>query len=131
MVVLDAYLQSAVLRAPTSNVNLRQQLELILSSAPKPSEIDDWAELFSRRHRLDLESIRRAANSARQWRQVRDLAKRMTDEIRTVRVGDSDLPLTDVYEASLSAAQILLERPSGLRNLTHVAKRAFEKLARN
>ena len=130
VVVLDAYLHSAALRATSSSVDPRQQLELVLSSAPKQSEIDDWAELFSRHHRLDLKSIRRAASSARQWKRVRDLGKIMTDEIRTVRVGDSDLPLADVYEASLSAAKILLERPSGLCNLTHAAKRAFEKLAR-
>lgn len=126
--VLDAYLHSAALRATSSTIDFRQQLELALSTAPRPSEIDEWAELFSRQHLMNLSQARRSAIKARQRQRVLGLLKRIKDELRTVRVGDSERQLADVYAASICAAQILQDPPNDFQSLVNVAKRVLGKI---
>lgn len=122
IVVLDAYLHSAALRANSAKIDFSKQLELALSAAARPDEMDAWADIFSRQHRVDLNNVRKTAASVRQRQRALGYLKRFGTEIRTVRVGDSKLPLVDVYAASRHAAEILQDRPSELQCFLNAAK---------
>jgi glycosyltransferase involved in cell wall biosynthesis len=127
MLIYEAYLQSEVLHeAPVERMHAKQ-LRLALATSVSSEAIEEWARLFARRYGLDFNVLLSQSNRDRIWFDLRNLLNLAWEELSTARIGSQKLPLLDVFQASLAAAQILLDRPSAFRNFARATGRAVEK----
>lgn len=96
--VYESYLQSAHLRGGVGKTSHRRQLEVILRTAGAAGKtIREWGKAFAAAHKLDYAGALAAAKKA-------ERAGRRPPGDKTCFLGSPDLPLKDVYAASLAGA---------------------------
>lgn len=123
--VYESYLQSAFLRSCGPRTSHAEQLEIVLMMASDVAESEEWAVRFAALHRLDLPRARRRAHSRRwSWR-ARTGIERASRTARTFAVGSDDLPIRDVYEASIAAGIVKSMSPGSIANLGRLAARVW------
>ena len=142
--VYESYLQSSALRtedgppAPRPPDRHAEQLELILAGAggagggggPHETSIGEWARRFAAAHGLNLDAIQSKARIRKRWWRGRAAWRRVSRLINTYSVGSPDLPIPNVYEASLLAGRLRSARAIRLENLRRLAGRALEHVTR-
>jgi glycosyltransferase involved in cell wall biosynthesis len=128
--VYESYLQALSLTpAPDSNANHRKQLSIIIRTSGKHrDDVIKWAEKFCDLHRLDLKEILAEATRAAPIDGIRKLLSRVHSDMKSIHVGSQNLPIRNVYEASIVAATIKQLRPSLLIN---IHRRILEKIQAN
>lgn len=125
--VYESYLQALPL-APDSdgNADHRKQISVIIRTAGQHrDDVINWAEKFCDLHRLDFKQILSEATKAAPMDRIRKLISRVLSDMNSIYVGSPDLPIRDVYEASIVAATIKQVRPSALIN---IHRRILEKI---
>jgi hypothetical protein len=128
----ESYLQSSALRTAEDYDRHAEQLELILAGAlggSPEAAIAAWARRFAAAHGLDLEAIHSQARLRKRWGSGSAAWRWAARVINTYNVGSPDLPIENVYEASLVAAKIRAAAPSRFENLGRLAGRALARLA--
>lgn len=105
--VYESYLQSRCLR-PEAEANVHsQQLAVILAtSGTHSTALSEWGRRFARQHGLDSEAIARTARRRRGIVRVRALVHRLSSAMQTRVVGSHDLPIKNVYDASIAVPEI-------------------------
>jgi len=110
LLVYESLLQSAHLATPTElGVTHEQQLEIVLRNAKRRhrAELAEWGGAFARRHGLDFESISRRSSNVRVGEKVAKNGRKLIGQLNTINLsGSRDLPIRDVYDASIVAATI-------------------------
>jgi hypothetical protein len=128
--VYESYLQSAMLRPPTQKMSHAQQLAAILTTSGRHhAAVLRWARLFAARHGLDLAAIEAKVTLPRLLFQIRARLGDTAAMLTNYGVGSEQLPIRDVYDASLAAKAIRDAAPgrisSGYRLLRHAAGKAI------
>jgi glycosyltransferase involved in cell wall biosynthesis len=129
--VYESYLQSIALRyeAPPGRDRHAEQLELILATAGRhETSIEEWARRFAAGHGLNFDAIHAKAQRRKVWLRGQAAWRWASRVINTYSVGSPDLPIENVYEASLVAARIRTDKPSRLANMRRLAGRALERV---
>lgn len=127
--VFESYLQSADLRPPDEKVRHAEQLELVLSAnVQNDPEIETWGRQFAQLHGLDYAGIERMSARTRGRLRFAAAGRNFVNEVHTFHCGSRELPLHDVYEASIAAASIRQLRTGRPSWLGVVARRLAAKL---
>lgn len=123
--VYETYLQSAFLRLEEHKTSHAEQLEIMIaSSGVHKKEVEEWAPLFARKHRLDFDRIRRDATIKEKLDVLRSFPERLTRAINIYSFdGTWSLPIKDVYEASVAAATVQTLQPNRLRSVSQLLGR--------
>lgn len=118
--VYESLLQSRKLINPAKDVTShRKQLELILRNIKRQhrDHTIEWARLFAERHGIDFNEAYQASRRRKLSYKARKHAKRLKNKYHTINItGSSELPIRDIYEASIAAAVIMKIKPSKLIN---------------
>jgi hypothetical protein len=128
--VYESYLQALPL-APGSDcdVDHRKQLSVIIKTAGQHrDDVIQWAEKFCDLHRLNLKEILSESTRAGPIDEILKLLSRVLSDMHSIFVGSPNLPIRNVYEASIVAATIKQLRPSVLKN---IHRRILEKIQTN
>lgn len=119
--IYESYLQAQSLApASDSNANHKKQLEIIIRTAGRHrDDVIKWAEKFCELHRLDLKEILSEATRSAPRDGIRKLLSRVHSRMNSnsISVGSKNLPIRNVYEASIVAATIKQVRPNVLINI--------------
>ena len=129
--VYESYLQSAFLRDDVRQCMHQQQLELILATSGKHSvSIGEWGKIFAATHGLDYDEIQHRATRRKLllFLRLTSVPGRIFSAFNRYDVGSPELPIKDVYEASIAAAALRSLMPSRLNKLHRLVGRALEKL---
>jgi len=130
--VYESYLQSRALRNGAGGDRHAEQLELILASAgPRETAIGEWGRRFAAAHQLNFDVIGAKARRRKLWSSGTAAWRRAAQVISTWSVGSPNLPIENVYEASLVAARVRSAVPSRFENLRRLAGRAVQRLRRS
>lgn len=126
-VVYEAYLQAlplALRRDP--NANHQRQLEIIIKTAGDHYDsIYRWAGIFCDMHGMDLDkfSIEKKRFSFRSF-----IDKLVSISSEFSIDGNSKAPLSNVFEASMVAGELLQVRPSWLSRMNSVVRQVIRRL---
>lgn len=124
VVIYESFLQTIDLRGDVPSVDHAQQLSVILALAGRHAgPVYEWGRIFARQHALDFDSIARRASSLKVGNRLRKLGARMSRAMNVYKSDRSDLPLDDVFEASIAAATIRAIAPGRTWTLAHALKR--------
>jgi glycosyltransferase involved in cell wall biosynthesis len=128
----ESYLQSAFLRDSKPGNQHALQLEVILSRLDKrgglADVVEDWGKTFANMHALDYEEIRQQAQLRKSVLRLMSIPKRVDQAFNTCRVGSSDLPLRNVYEACVCAAAVRKAMPNRFDEIRRVVNCAMKEL---
>lgn len=120
MLAYECVLQSEHLAMPAGvDASFENALEVALRETKRRhrAEIEEWGLLFAQRHSLDFARIRRRATRLRYVDKVVKNVMKLAGRLGMTEIsGSSQLPIKDVYEASLAAATVKAlrrERPNG------------------
>jgi glycosyltransferase involved in cell wall biosynthesis len=127
--VYESYLQSGFLRPADKECIRARQLKLMLATAFKSfgSEDSEWGKKYATSNGLNFERIESAARWARRYIALRTFVELTQRAIYGYIISSPDVPIKDVYEASIAAAVILNIRPSPLQRIRRMSMRAVEK----
>lgn len=126
--VYESYLQAAGLRTQLDADMHERQLQVILAQAGVYRQsVEEWGHLFAERHRLDFATIKARSLSASRQAAIRGALRTAVDLLNTYSVGSPELPIPDVYEASLVAQAIRKADYSRLRNIFRRAARVLNR----
>jgi glycosyltransferase involved in cell wall biosynthesis len=127
--VYESYLQSDFLRPPDKVCIRAQQLKLILATASGSfrSEAREWGKKYATSNGLNFERIESGARRARRYIALRTFVALTQRAIYGYIISSPDVPIKDVYEASIAAAVILKIRPGPLQRIRRMSMRAVEK----
>lgn len=110
-VVFESYLQTACLRDVGQVEPFDRQLEVILAGSPHgDAQLAAWAMTFAAMHGLDFDQVKRNAHFRRLGRKIADIPRNMERRFNRRTIGSPQLPIKNVYDASLAAAEILARR---------------------
>lgn len=125
--VYESYLQALPLAPDLDcNADRGKQLSVIIRTAGQHrGEVINWAERFCDLHGLDFKQILSESTRAAPMDGIRKLLSRVLSDMNSIYVGSPDLPIRNVYEASIVAATIKQVRPSVLIN---IHRRILEKV---
>lgn len=116
--VYESLLQSRKLINSAEDITShRRQLEIILRNAKRQhrDHTIDWARLFAEKHGIDFNEAYQASRRRKLIYKSRKHAKRIKDKYHTMNIsGSIDLPMRDIYEASITAAVIMKFKPGKL-----------------
>jgi glycosyltransferase involved in cell wall biosynthesis len=130
--VYECYLQSASLRDGVDSNMHAKQLELFLATAgPQTASIVEWGRSFAAAHDLDFAKAYKNAMLKKHVFRFRDLMELAYRELKTARVGSPAVPLQDVYEASIVAAEILQSKPGKIEIVGRIINRIVQKYVMN
>lgn len=109
----EAYLQSTALRPNTVAIADRAaQLEIIMATAGVHSHsIADWGHLYAEMHGLDYRRARRGAFFRGLYLKPLAFFRKLRHAARCIATGSPEVPLHDIYEASIAAA--MARHPAG------------------
>ena len=129
VLVYESYLQSKELRKEAMAHTRSQQLEIILAtSGNHDAEITEWGGVFAKAHGLNYGGIQSKVAKRRFLLTLMNFPRRAVGAINTYNViGRSDLPIRDVYEASVTAAAIRNVMPSRSKIARQVIARLLDK----
>lgn len=128
--VYESYLQLELLQDVMQENIHSQQLEIILATSERhEGEIREWGKIFAATHGLDYVKIQSKATRKKLFLKLIFFPSRIFNAINTYSVGSLDLPIRDVYEASVAAATIRNIMPSRLTKIRRVVDRAVEKIS--
>lgn len=106
----------------------REQLKFILATATTHREdVERWGRLFAAQHNIDYASAERSAFITRMWLQPTLQARKVANALR-MTIAD-DLPIRNVYEASLAAA-VIRAHPSWKGTARFLAQELSKHLSR-
>lgn len=105
---LESYLQASPLRTPDPNESAQQHLEVVLAGTNHDTPgLLAWARDFAKMHGADYEKALRQSRYLR----LKQILPTMSANFRRRRgrktIGSPRLPIQNVYEASLAAAEYL------------------------
>lgn len=127
--VYESYLQSGQLRPGASPVIHAEQLELVLASAGRhAADLTKWGARFADRHGLDFQAIVAKADRRRRRMRLKATFQEAMMELNTRWVGSADIPIKDVYEASLVAAAITASGNQRWQGMRRLLARAVQKI---
>lgn len=107
-IILESYLQTVSLRAGEPVRPLDRQLEIILARSRRVDErLASWALSFARMHKIDYEVALSNARRMRLRFRLADISANILRRSGRKTIGAPRLPIENVYEASLAAAEIL------------------------
>jgi hypothetical protein len=133
--VYEAYLQAIDESRGTeamSDAQPARQLELILTAGDSSNQesLCAWGRIFAIKHNIDFDAAYRKAIQRKPAARARELKRLVLSELDIQRVGSPQTPIKDVYDASLTAAEILRNKPAKLAIAGRITKRVLEKLGR-
>jgi glycosyltransferase involved in cell wall biosynthesis len=125
----EGYLQSQYIHGDFARVKPADMLELILSETHTGAEVlQEWAAAFASHHGIDFEKVAMTAKKRQRARRLSKLRGTLLNLLTRYRIGQShELPIRDVFEASLVAAALLSTRPSLARNYLPTVRRVAKR----
>jgi glycosyltransferase involved in cell wall biosynthesis len=129
--VYESYLQSEFLRPLEKTCIRAQQLKLILATATDSfrNEANEWGENYAMCNGLDFKRIESGAKWIRRRNELRTLLALIQRALYGYIISSPNVPIRDVYEASIAAAVVLNMKPSVIQRTHSVLMRAIEKYA--
>lgn len=126
--VYESYLQSERLGLPARmSVTHESQLEVILRNAVglNRAAVIEWGRVFASRQGLAFDEVLQRASAWRPMKRMRELANRAGSGLNTVVIGSRQVPVRNVYEASVAAATVRSIAPSRALNLARRVRDKF------
>jgi glycosyltransferase involved in cell wall biosynthesis len=118
VLVYESFLQSQHLAsAMTTSTAPEQQLEIIIRNAKRHHRgvLSEWAKMFSQQHGLDLASVQNKSRKVKIPQKLEKNIKKIFNQFNSINIsGSHNLPIVDVYEASIVASTIKAIRPNKL-----------------
>jgi hypothetical protein len=129
-IMYESYLQSSFLRdVEWGEVTHAQQLEVILARAGRHRDpVMEWGKIFATAHGLQFDEIRRRAILKKATLRAGKVLSLVSDSFNTYSVGAIELPIKDVYEASIAAAEVRNHKPSRFMKSQRLFGRVLEKI---
>lgn len=129
--VFESYLQSECLRREDLHKSYQYQLSLILAHCGNfKDEIYAWGRLFSSKNGISFGSADGLSSYLRRRHIFITRVRSIRRIFSTFAVGDTYVPLKNVYEASVAASVVAATKPSLIRNVFTRAVHAMKKRAR-
>jgi hypothetical protein len=127
--VYESYLQSAILRDDVRESMHLQQLELILATSSRHGvAVGEWGKLFAKAHGLNYDEIKSRARRKGIFLRLVSASGLVSSAFNMCVVGSTELPIKDVYEASIAAAQVRNNAPGRLKIFHQLVISALKKL---
>ncbi|WP_299979439.1 glycosyltransferase family 2 protein [Desulfobacula sp.] len=129
--VYESYLKTSNLRDRFSKNHHRQQLGTILA-IPERHEfyVKQWGQKFASIHGLDYFKIESEARRKRIFLKLACLPKKLSLILDMYVMDANELPLNNVYEASIAGAKIRDTMPSQIENIRHLPWKIIEHFRR-
>jgi glycosyltransferase involved in cell wall biosynthesis len=126
IIVYESYLQSYNLRLNRDNIHANQ-LEVILARTTKQHEkvVKEWGKIFALIHGLNYDIISKRAHLKRILLNLSLQKNRFSIILNSFSIGSPELPIKDVYEASLVINSIMQTRLSILTITQNLLSRAY------
>jgi glycosyltransferase involved in cell wall biosynthesis len=114
--VFESLLQSYNLVNSSADITSHgKQLEIIMRNSKRQhrEETIEWAKHFANMHGIDFDTVYNSSRRGRLRYKIIKNLKNFKDQYHTVNIsGTSDLPMRDIYEASIVAAIIMKIKPN-------------------
>jgi glycosyltransferase involved in cell wall biosynthesis len=118
----ESYLQSRDLRAGDIQVDRKSQLEIILAlDSHQGDSIISWGKSFAKMHGIDFNVAYRNSKLVGPFLRLRKNAIKLRAALQSVVINGEDIPLENVYQASI-AATTSINRPGVLKSITTVIR---------
>lgn len=128
VIVYESFLQSMILRSDMQGNIHAQQLEVILATAGKhEAAVREWGKIFATMHGLNFESVQSNARRKRLLLKLYSAPRFVPGVINTYLVGSPEVPIKDVYDASIVASAIR-NSTCRLKNIYRRASRTFKRI---
>jgi glycosyltransferase involved in cell wall biosynthesis len=124
--VYEAYLQLGAIWGEFQKISHSQQLEIILATTTPghEGEIKEWGKLFAISHGLNFFEIQSKATRRRYYLKLLTFPRELLNGVNTDHIGGFlDLPIRDVYEASVAAFTIRNAKPCRIRNFLRLLRK--------
>lgn len=118
-IVYESYLQSNCLgKECDPYITHDKQLEIILRNAPnqRRENVFEWGKLFAARHNLNYEGILKRSKKFNYKKKINSFWGRVGNGFDNLILGSPQIPIRDVYDASIAAAAIIDSKPCKLGN---------------
>lgn len=127
--VYEPWLQSAFLRPDQPGKMHMEQLVLTLATTPteRRDSTEAWARSFALLHGLDIEKAHRQSKLKRAALLLATGVAVADRALTTYAVGSSDLPLTDVFQASVAAGALRQAGLGRIQNFSRLVRRVVER----
>ena len=117
-IVYESYLKTKSLRDHALESSHQEQLEVILATSGRHIvSIREWGKIFANKHGLDYQKIKYRANRRRILIKFVSTLRNVSTVINEYPLSTGDLPINNVYEASLACALIRNTMPSRINNI--------------
>jgi len=126
--IYESYLQTGFLRDEQPGARHAEQLAVALAAGGKNHDIvEAWAQRFAAAHGLDFARGRAAAARIQRLRRVQRIPAQLRRVLGNYDLGSPELPLRDVFEATIAAAAVRAAIPGPLTRLSRAATRFVDK----
>jgi glycosyltransferase involved in cell wall biosynthesis len=126
----ESYLQSGFLRNGWEVTSPLHQIEVTISDPDIDPVGMEWAKQLASMNGLDFEAIVRGQTFSRLKRKMNKQLMRSSKAAKTYYIiGDRENPVSNVFEASLAAGDLLERRPGTGEVLGRLAQKALHKIA--
>lgn len=116
--VYESYLQASEVFPDLKNLCLDQQLMVILATSGVHQEsVYKWGRIFAKMHGLNFEKVELLAKNYSKKLEFRNLPSRVMSFANSYMLDSDELPIKDVYQASIMAGVIRVVRPPMTRKL--------------
>lgn len=125
--VYESYLQTQFLRGDEP-LRHAEQLAVVLAVGGKNHDIvEAWAQRFAAAHGLDFARGVAAAARIQRLRRVQRIPSQLLRALDHYDLGSRELPLRDVFEATIAAAAVRATIPGPVARLSRAAARLVDK----
>ena len=126
--VYESYLQTAFLRGEPARARHAEQLAVVLAVGGKNHDlVEAWARRFALAHGLDFARGVAAASRIKRLRRVQRLPAQLRSALDHCDLGSPELPLRDVFEATIAAAAVRATIPGPVARLSRAAARLIDQ----
>jgi glycosyltransferase involved in cell wall biosynthesis len=126
--VYESYLQTGFLRGEHPGARHAEQLAVMLAVGGKNQEtVEAWGQRFAEAHGLDYARCRAAATRLGRLRRVQRIPARLRSAVDHLDLGSAELPIRDVFEATIAAAAVRATLPGPITRLSRAAARLVHR----
>ncbi len=125
---LESYLQAEALIEDSDGLEMQDFLGRAMASAPAGLDLEAWVAEFATLHDISRRHAQAHARWLKLWKTIRSFPRNIESAMNTMRVGSSVDPISNVFDASLRASQLVDNPTSIVETLALTMKRALLRM---
>lgn len=130
--VYESYLQVSEILPSSKKLDRGEQLKVILASAGSHyASIYNWGKNFAELHGLNFSKISTQAKRYSRKLRIDRLRKNIVRVLNTYSLDSNEIPIRDVYQASIAAALIRVVRPLRVKTIMKTVHARIQRMVVN